>query len=65
MTRIRTLVHYTNPPALAGGCSVRLPNPLTKVTLTKNTKWSADGKITTIDKKDSAAQYYRYSTTPN
>jgi len=22
MTRIRTLVHYTNPPALAGGCSV-------------------------------------------
>jgi len=23
MTRIRTLVHYTNPPALAGGCSVK------------------------------------------
>ena len=23
MTRIRTLVHYTNPPTLAGGCSVR------------------------------------------
>jgi hypothetical protein len=22
MTRIRTLIHYTNPPALAGGCSV-------------------------------------------
>jgi hypothetical protein len=23
VTRIRTLVHYTNPPALAGGCLVR------------------------------------------
>ncbi len=35
MTRIRTLVHHTNPPALAGGCLVnnaalgRLPKKFT------------------------------------
>jgi hypothetical protein len=63
--RITQVTEAKKVNPLAKEATAKATKPLAKVSLTKNIKLSADGKITTIDKKDSATQYYRYSKTPN
>jgi hypothetical protein len=70
-TNIKKAKHITKVTSakkvkpLAKEATSKATKLLTKVKLTKNTKLSADEKIITIDKKDSAPRYYRYPTMPN